>query len=434
MDKVMTRIPLLLLTMIIVAGLTIAIGAVTTQTAYGSVTGGQSVAILSDAHITKDPKIKDLTYNAAPQELLIAGEAEDGEVWYANGEDNISPPVGGWGPEIPKKTDAGTYYVWYMAVNAEHISTTAPKCLTPVIKKKDLTITVYDQYYVYNGYQQGESDPAYVDAAMISTKVDVDGLVEPDNLTFIELDGEETEPGEYPGRIEITAYAIGEATDNYNITTVAGKLTIDIDSITPADDTADNAPVGPKIPCVKAAKIKTVGNFKKNEMTIKFPAKAAVTNYRIQYRLEGQSNWVSGWSAGTNKFVIGNMEKYSLSEIRIAAFVKQKKGNWKRSEWSKTAYRYMNSVKVNVVKAGKKKITVTWKKDANCSGYQVQWSLKKNMSKAKTVTVKGKSKTKYTIKKLKKGKKYYVKVRPIKKQSSKKYLGILSKARKAKVR
>ena len=56
------------------------------------------------------------------------------------------------------------------------------------------------------------------------------------------------------------------------------------------------------------------------------------------------------------------------------------------------------------------------------------------MAKAKTKTVKGKSKTKYTIKRLKKGKKYYIKVRPIKKKSGKTYLGILSKAKTARPR
>ena len=56
------------------------------------------------------------------------------------------------------------------------------------------------------------------------------------------------------------------------------------------------------------------------------------------------------------------------------------------------------------------------------------------MKGAKTITVMGKSKTKYTIKNLKTGKKYYVKVRPIKTKSSKKYLGILTKTKAARVK
>ena len=67
------------------------------------------------------------------------------------------------------------------------------------------------------------------------------------------------------------------------------------------------------------------------------------------------------------------------------------------------------------------------------TGYQIQYSLKKSMSGAKPKTVRGKSKTKYTIKKLKKNKKYYIRIRPIKKKSGKTYQGILTSTKTAKV-
>ena len=47
-------------------------------------------------------------------------------------------------------------------------------------------------------------------------------------------------------------------------------------------------------------------------------------------------------------------------------------------------------------------------------GYQIQYSLKKNMKGKKTVTVKGSANVKKTIKKLKKNKRYYVRVRAFK--------------------
>ena len=62
--------------------------------------------------------------------------------------------------------------------------------------------------------------------------------------------------------------------------------------------------------------------------------------------------------------------------------------------------------KVNV-KAGKKKVTVTWKAAKNAKKYKVKYSYKKNMKKAKTKTV---TKRKLVIKKLKSGKKVYVQV------------------------
>lgn len=59
--------------------------------------------------------------------------------------------------------------------------------------------------------------------------------------------------------------------------------------------------------------------------------------------------------------------------------------------------------------AGGKKLKVTYKKSANVTGYQIQYSTSKNFkSGTKTVTKKG---TSATLSKLKKGKKYYVRVR-----------------------
>lgn len=52
------------------------------------------------------------------------------------------------------------------------------------------------------------------------------------------------------------------------------------------------------------------------------------------------------------------------------------------------------------VKAGKKKLTVTWKKDKNVSGYQIKIATKKNFKGAKTYTVKSYKTYKKVIKKL----------------------------------
>ena len=75
------------------------------------------------------------------------------------------------------------------------------------------------------------------------------------------------------------------------------------------------------------------------------------------------------------------------------------------------------TVKKPTLKSAKKKgkvLTVKWKKVSGVTGYQIQYSLKKNMKGAKTVTVKGAKKTSRKIKKLKKNKKYYVRLRAYK--------------------
>ena len=86
------------------------------------------------------------------------------------------------------------------------------------------------------------------------------------------------------------------------------------------------------------------------------------------------------------------------------------------------------------VKAGKKKLTVTWKKDKNVSGYQIKIATKKNFKDAKTYTVKSYKTYKKVIKKLKAKKKYFVKVRAYKTVGKSKVYGAYSAVRSCKVK
>ncbi len=70
----------------------------------------------------------------------------------------------------------------------------------------------------------------------------------------------------------------------------------------------------------------------------------------------------------------------------------------------------LKSIKV----AKGKKMTVKWTKDKTATGYEIQYSTKSNFKSAKTVTVKKASTTSTTVKKLKAGKKYYVRIRAYK--------------------
>jgi hypothetical protein len=86
---------------------------------------------------------------------------------------------------------------------------------------------------------------------------------------------------------------------------------------------------------------------------------------------------------------------------------------------------------VSKATAGKKKVTVTWKKAVDKAGkYQLRYKVK-GTKKWKTKTVAG-SKTKASITKLKKGKAYYVEVRAYKKVSGKNVYGAWSKVKTSK--
>ncbi|MDD5998135.1 MAG: fibronectin type III domain-containing protein [Lachnospiraceae bacterium] len=79
-----------------------------------------------------------------------------------------------------------------------------------------------------------------------------------------------------------------------------------------------------------------------------------------------------------------------------------------------TVYTIKPGKQTAFVKRSGKKMRVSWYKVSSASGYQLQYAAKKSFKKCKTITIRKKSKTKYTIKKLKRGKTYYVRVRTYK--------------------
>lgn len=81
--------------------------------------------------------------------------------------------------------------------------------------------------------------------------------------------------------------------------------------------------------------------------------------------------------------------------------------------WDDAYYQIVpKGTSIRSLKGGRKKFTVKWKKQTNqTDGYQIKYSLKKNMKKAKTITIENNKVTKKTIKKLKRRRTYYVRVR-----------------------
>ncbi|MBE6787333.1 MAG: leucine-rich repeat domain-containing protein [Ruminococcaceae bacterium] len=90
--------------------------------------------------------------------------------------------------------------------------------------------------------------------------------------------------------------------------------------------------------------------------------------------------------------------------------------------------------KISKLTAKKKSLVVKVKKEKTVTGYQIQYSLKKNFKGAKTVTIKKNSTITKTIKKLKSKKTYYLRVRTYKTYKGKKYYSAWSKTSKKKTK
>ena len=247
------------------------------------------------------------------------------------------------------------------------------------IKPAPLTIKAKDQTYEYDGQPHGEGDPAYDDPAVIAEKIEAKGLQGSDVITSLVLDGAETEIGEYKDRIQITGFAINgkpEAKDNYNVTLVAGTLTITKPQPKPEPQTETD-----KI----APKAMTAG---KNALTIHWRKVSGAQGYDIFFSICGGD--------------------------RKCKLTKTIKGN-KTFSWTmsglKTKTPYKAYVKGWTMKDGKKKYIST---SPTLHLYTANGT--NNYTVAKSIKVK---KTKV---KLKVGKKYKIKAKIIKRDKTKKLM------------
>ena len=173
-----------------------------------------------------------------------------------------------------------------------------------------------------------------------------------------------------------------------------------------------------------APKLTLTSNVSKKQVKASWKAVKGAVKYKVAYRKAGASKWTYKTTTKTN-YTVKNLKKGGLYQFKVRAIGKQA-----NSKWSSVQRVYLNKKSVTL-KAGKKSVKVTWKKTAKASKYQILWSYSSKMTKAKTINV-SKSKTTYTIKNLKKGKRVYVKIRALRTYKGKTYKGVLSAVKSVK--
>ena len=121
-----------------------------------------------------------------------------------------------------------------------------------------------------------------------------------------------------------------------------------------------------------------------------------VTEKNVAYSVNTTSPLLVSNKSWTVSYIVDGIKK----EVNIPIIVSHKN----------TAVSKVSALKA---KAGKKKLTISWKKDSKVAGYQIQISSKLSFKGAKKINIR-KSKKSYTKKGLKSKKKYYVRIRAYK--------------------
>ncbi|MCR5793276.1 MAG: DUF6273 domain-containing protein, partial [Lachnospiraceae bacterium] len=94
--------------------------------------------------VTIPPLAKELTYTGESQVLVEEGSAIYGTMVYAIGESNETAPSSqSFSEELPKRTDADTYYVWYMVKGDGSHPDSDPICIEVTMAKANLTSADY---------------------------------------------------------------------------------------------------------------------------------------------------------------------------------------------------------------------------------------------------------------------------------------------------
>lgn len=159
-----------------------------------------------EATITADAT-QSKTYNGTAQALTASASAGGVTITYYTNADHSE------GETTTAPTNAGTYYAIVSQSDANYIST--PVNVTFTIQPKDLTITAKNQTVSIGG--------SITDGVGLVT---TNGLVEGDELTGITLAASSTEAATESGTITPSNAVIKNGASNYNISYVAGTLTV----------------------------------------------------------------------------------------------------------------------------------------------------------------------------------------------------------------
>ena len=163
------------------------------------------------------------------------------------------------------------------------------------------------------------------------------------------------------------------------------------------------------------------------------------TGYVVYRKNSGSKSWkkikiVKGVSKTTYTDSTVKSKHGTVYSYRIESYKSVNGQTAKAVSKEKKILRLTAPTKLKIANQKGRKLSVTWKKQKKISGYQIQYSTGKTFAKGTKMTNIVKSSGKAVIKKLKKGKTYYVRIRSYQKSGSKKTYSAWSSYTKFKIK
>lgn len=162
------------------------------------------------------------------------------------------------------------------------------------------------------------------------------------------------------------------------------------------------------------------------KVTVTWKAVAGASSYDVLRSEKENGTYVKTGSSTKTSYVDKKVKAGKKYYYKVLVT-----GGRNQSTSAKVTLMKAPAIKINSVK---KVLVISWKKDTAADGYKVYAATKKNGKYKSVASVKGNKKIKTTVKKLKRGKKYYVKVAAYKKNGKKTVIGKASAVKKVTIK
>ncbi len=187
-----------------------------------------------------------------------------------------------------------------------------------------------------------------------------------------------------------------------------------------------------KVSATKPAAVQLDGaSIKGKSVKVAWKKADGASAYKVAYKKSGAKDWAYKTVNETSTTIDGMSAKSRIS-VKVQA-LSRAGGKEIAGDYSQQQNYIMKSVKLKKVKRAKRALKVSWKKIKGAKKYNVAYSDSSSFEKSTLVKVSGKKKG-AKVKKLSKGKKYFVRVRIEKKIGGLTYFGGWSKVKSAKAR
>jgi len=183
-----------------------------------------------------------------------------------------------------------------------------------------------------------------------------------------------------------------------------------------------------KVTGLKASKQTT------STITLSWSKATGASGYQLQKYNSSKKKWETVLTANKTSYKISKLKSGTSYKYRVRAYKTIGKDKKYGDYITITTATKTSTPKISKITTGSKKANLTWSKVSGASGYEIVMSTKKNKGFSKIKTVTNSKTIKYSKTKLKKGKKYYFKIRTYKTVNSKKIYSSYSKVKAIKIK